>query len=150
MMRFQNWPERLAAFFDVERSKPFAWGTTDCITLAAGAVETMTGIDPIADIRGTWNDEESAVTAVSRIVALPEGEIRTIEQGLGDAVDKVLSVYGAVELVSTRLVGRGDIVTVSQTGLVGCGVVAGSTVACRGKTGFAWLRPGAITRAWRI
>ena len=40
--RLDDWPTRLNAFIDAARERPFAWGTWDCCTFAAAAVETVT------------------------------------------------------------------------------------------------------------
>lgn len=46
-MRRADWPQRLAAYIEQHRHTPFQWGTHDCCRFAAGAVEAMTGTDPM-------------------------------------------------------------------------------------------------------
>ena len=38
-MRCAGWPERLAAVLDGVAAAPFAWGRSDCFTLATDVVE---------------------------------------------------------------------------------------------------------------
>jgi hypothetical protein len=54
MHRHVDWEARLAAYLEPLRAVPFAWGTHDCCTFAAGAVEAMTGEDPMPEFRGRY------------------------------------------------------------------------------------------------
>ena len=58
-MRNEDWPERLHEYIESRRDMPFAWGTNDCVTFAAGAILAMTGRDLIGVPR--W---DSAATAM--------------------------------------------------------------------------------------
>lgn len=42
--RYNDWPERLFAFFDARRQDPFEWGKNDCAIFFADAVQAMTGM----------------------------------------------------------------------------------------------------------
>ena len=44
----------LADFIEKTRSDPFEWGRNDCALWCASAVAHETGIDPAADLRGTY------------------------------------------------------------------------------------------------
>jgi hypothetical protein len=44
----------LADFIEVTRADPFAWGQNDCALWCASAVDHEIGIDPAADLRGTY------------------------------------------------------------------------------------------------
>lgn len=138
MRRRQDWPQRLAAFLAHQHRVPFAWGTADCITLVADAIEAMTGVDPIADIRGTWTDQATAFLAISQLGT-----------GLAEAIDAVLLPLGS-QRIERSMVGRGDIVTIKQPLGVAAGIFAGAGIACRGKAGFAWFARADIVAAWRI
>lgn len=52
MHRLPGWPELLAAYIDQRSAMPFAWGSNDCCTFAADGVQAITGLDPMADLRG--------------------------------------------------------------------------------------------------
>ncbi|MEO1986257.1 MAG: hypothetical protein ABGX47_06310 [Martelella sp.] len=61
LTRRPDWRPRLFAFISGLKTMDFKWGSDDCFAaLAAGAVETMTGIDPAAPLRGRYHDEASA------------------------------------------------------------------------------------------
>jgi hypothetical protein len=55
----------LAAYVAGREAVPFAWGTNDCVTFAAGAVLALTGRDPLAGI-GTWKTERGALLQLRR------------------------------------------------------------------------------------
>ncbi|WP_288959605.1 hypothetical protein [uncultured Sulfitobacter sp.] len=44
----------LADFIEKTRSDPFEWGRNDCALWCASAVAHETGMDPAADLRGTY------------------------------------------------------------------------------------------------
>ena len=57
--------EAQAAFIAAREAMPFVWGSTDCVTFAAGAVLALTGTDPLIGI-GTWKSERGALLALKR------------------------------------------------------------------------------------
>jgi len=57
--RRHDWAERLVDVISCHHA-PFAWGVCDCATLFAGAVEAVTGIDPLAPFR-PWSSETDAM-----------------------------------------------------------------------------------------
>lgn len=67
MNRLDDWPERLTAFITERVNAPFEWGTNDCSTFAADSIQAITGVDPMREIRGTWNDAASAARMIERI-----------------------------------------------------------------------------------
>lgn len=97
MIRREDWPEALHALVDLRAAMPFAWGYQDCCAFAAAAVEAMTGIDPMADLRG-YHSRETAEA------------ILAAQGGLEAAVTARLG-----ETVSTALARRGDVVLVDVT-----------------------------------
>lgn len=61
LTRRPDWRPRLFAFISGLKTMEFKWGGDDCFAaLAAGAVETMTGVDPAAQLRGRYHDAVSA------------------------------------------------------------------------------------------
>lgn len=57
----------LNKLLEARRCKPFAWGTHDCATLAFDAKWVITGIDPAADIRGSWSTANQAIRLITRL-----------------------------------------------------------------------------------
>lgn len=64
--RFPDWEARLAAYLEPLRLRPFAWGERDCCLFCAGAVEAMTGVDPMPEFRGRYKTATGAVRALRR------------------------------------------------------------------------------------
>lgn len=56
-MRIEGWEARLAGLVEARRRVPFAWGTNDCISFASDAVLALTGVDPLAQWRGTYGPD---------------------------------------------------------------------------------------------
>ncbi len=136
MRRLPDWDARLAAYLEPLRLREFAWGHHDCCTFAAGAVEAMTGVDPIPEFRGAYDDAIGAVQA-----------LRTIGQGTLSA-----TLDTKFDRVAPALAQRGDLVMTS--GLLG--ICWGSFAIAVGREG---AREGLLrlnrtewvdARAWRV
>lgn len=136
MHRLPDWEARLAAYLEPLRSRPFAWGRHDCCTFAAGAVEAMTGVDPMPEFRGRYST--------------PRGSVRALRKfGAGDLAETLSAKF---EGVAAPLAQRGDIVM--SSGLLG--VNLGPFLVAVGSEGereglirierAAWADP----RAWRV
>ena len=54
-MRLSDWEQRLSDYIASKQAEPFAWGENDCCTFSAGAVEALTGIDPMPEYRGKYD-----------------------------------------------------------------------------------------------
>lgn len=103
MHRKPDWEARLAAYLEPLRARPFAWGLHDCCTFTAGAVEAMTGVDPMPEFRGRYR------TAIGSARALRKFGAGTLEATLDTKFERV----------AATLCHRGDIVMVG--GLLGVG-----------------------------
>ncbi len=57
------------AYIEAVRDRPFEWGRHDCCCFAAGAVQAMTGRNPMAEFLGAYSDRESARLALREIGA---------------------------------------------------------------------------------
>lgn len=136
MRRLPDWDARLAAYLEPLRVRAFAWGSHDCCTFTAGAVEAMTGIDPIPEFRGAYTDAIGAARA-----------LRTVGQGtLAATLDQKFAA------IAPALAQRGDIVMTG--GLLG--ICWGGFVMVVGREGeregllrldrAQWIEP----RAWRV
>lgn len=61
--------EALSAYIEAVRERPFEWGSWDCCHFAAGAVEAMTGENPMLEFLGSYSDEKSARAALKKLGA---------------------------------------------------------------------------------
>ncbi|PTQ13724.1 hypothetical protein CLG96_00110 [Sphingomonas oleivorans] len=136
MHRKTDWETRLAAYLEPLRALPFEWGRHDCCTFAAGAVEAMTGIDPMPEFRGRYR------TAIGSARALKRFGAGTLEATLDTKFERI----------AASLAQRGDIV-MSQGSL---GLAWGAHMIAVGSEGAreglvriaraAWIDP----IAWRV
>lgn len=94
MYRRPDWDARLAAYLEPLRARPFEWGRHDCCTFAAGAVEAMTGVDPMPEFRGRYSTAIGSARALRRF-------------GAGDLASTLDRKF---EGISASLAQRGDIV----------------------------------------
>lgn len=101
MHRYPDWDARLAAYLEPLHARPFAWGTHDCCIFSAGAVEAMTGVDPMPEFRGRYT------TAIGSARALTRYGAGTLEATLD----------GKFEPIAPALAQRGDVVM--SSGLLG-------------------------------
>lgn len=65
-MRVDGWPEKLLALIDAHQHTPHAWGEHDCVMFAGKAVEVITGVDFVAQFRGTYSTEAEAEAILDR------------------------------------------------------------------------------------
>lgn len=130
-MRLANWERELEKVIVDAQTKIFLWGFHDCITFAADAVRAMTGVDPIADLRGKWP------TALSATRMLRE---------IGGIESAVCSRMGE-RLNAPRAAGRGDVI-LSDAGGVAI-VVLGYAVAPM-KFGLMRIEMDHWTTGWRV
>ena len=132
MIRREDWPEALHALVDLRAGMPFAWGYQDCCAFAAAAVEAMTGIDPMADLRG-YHSRETAEA------------ILAAQGGLEAAVTARLG-----EPVGTALARRGDVVLVDVARVSALGICLGDFAAAPGPRGLEWVDRAFWRAAWRV
>lgn len=135
MKRRHDWPECLIAFRAARARVPFAWGTNDCVTLAADWVIEATGVDPLGDLRGTWSTEYGAVRILKSL------------GGLGAAITHRMGA----ELDSPSLAQRGDLVLLQVDDNVwSCGVVVGTHAIAPGADGILLVPMSRASAAWRV
>lgn len=60
----------LYALIRDRHAERFAWGTHDCAMLAFDAVQTLTGRDPAADLRGTYSNAMGALRTLAMLGGL--------------------------------------------------------------------------------
>jgi len=72
-LRTGDWETKLSEYIASKRDVPFEYGANDCSTFAAGAVEAMTGADPIPEFRGEYDSLKSSIKALRKI---GEGDLK--------------------------------------------------------------------------
>lgn len=133
--RFADWPERLAALLAERRLQPFAWGVHDCCLFAADAVQTQTGKDPAASLRGSY----ATAAEAARLLA-SRGGLRAIAQ---EMLGRPLPL--------PSLAGRGDVACVQIEGRETMAVVVdGGRWAAPGEAGLVFGPLDATAVAWKV
>jgi hypothetical protein len=130
-MKLENWPVILNDFIDARRDTAFVWGATDCCLFAADAVQSMTGVDYVADYRGTYSDAKGALRLISEAGGLPA------------------FVPDSFEEVDPGFAQRGDVVLLDIEGRNSLGIHLGHVIAGQGEAGVAFVPPALAMRAWR-
>ncbi len=132
LIRLPDWPERLADYVEAARTRAFEYGAHDCCMFAAGAVEAMTGANPMSRFR--YRGRLGAERLIRRAGSIDALVYRT----LGEA------------LPSPAQAGRGDVVIADLENGATVGVCLGDDCAFAGDPGIVF-RPRSATRvAWRI
>lgn len=127
MERKSTWEADLAEYIASVRREPFAWGTHDCCTFSAGAVEAMTGEDPMPEFRGKYS------TAL--------GSARALD---GKSLEEVLDEK--FEEVPIGFAQRGDLAWFTDC----VGVVAGGYAWFVGEEGLERVERSMWDKAWRV
>lgn len=116
VVRREDWLSRLSALLIAMKGRAFAWGENDCCTFAADAIEAVTGLNPVPDLRGSYSTRVGAMRWLA-------------DRGYAGLAPALDALCGGVKLSTPLMARRGDIVLVQEFGL---GVVdgTGATVAC--------------------
>jgi hypothetical protein len=133
MKRRADWPRRLYDAIEAARGRPFAWGSHDCAAFATAVAAELTGEDPVAALRGSYQSAFGAERLMAEYGGLP---------GL------VTHFYG--EPVTIHYAGRGDLVLAERDNGPALGVSMGSIAAFAGPDGLAFLNMKMCRLAWRI
>jgi len=90
-MRISTWEDALVNYIAVKRHEPFEYGVNDCCLFAAGAVEAITGQDPMPEFRGKYDSLKTSLKVIKEIGAgtleatldgkFPEGGIGQAQRG---------------------------------------------------------------------
>ena len=137
LIRFEDWPDRLAKFIEGAQKRPFSWGEFDCCLFAADWVREMTGTDAAAELRGVYASEDDAL------------ELVRAYGGMTAMVDFLLSPYN-VAMVPRELARRGDVCLVDSVHGEALGVCCGERIACATYTGLVMAPMRLAHAAWRI
>jgi len=68
-MRISTWEDALVNYIITKRQEPFEYGVNDCCMFAAGAVEAITGEDPMAEFRGQYDSLKTSLQVIKDIGA---------------------------------------------------------------------------------
>lgn len=96
-MRPEIWTQLLDNYIESSRARPFEWGAFDCVTFAANWKALVTGVDPIASVRGTYATERGALEIIVRL-------------GCKDLEAVATHFFGEPDPLGPKFAGRGDIV----------------------------------------
>lgn len=131
-MRLIDWPLRYSEFGKAHMSMPFAWGSNDCCTFAAAAVEALTGRNPMAGV-----DTYASEIGAAKLIARAGGLKALASQYLGESVTPLMA-------------GVGDVVLVVNEGREMLAVCNGVNVMAPAESGMVALGISAATAAWKI
>lgn len=130
--RLHDWQQRLHDCVAERMERPFAWGVQDCCLFAADCLHAVTGVDPAADLRGTYSDAQGA----ARVLGF-----------LGGVVDLAIRHCGPV--IPTALAQPGDIGLTTQDGRQTLAVCTGMHWHVPAAAGLVALDAAQVSRAWR-
>lgn len=134
----------LTRFLNRAAGTPFEWGRFDCLLWLADLIVEQRGIDPAAELRGTYATLLSAAKIVKQaggMMALVDARVR------------------GFNIAKTKTPQRGDIVVVPVAGLgvqpfdgLAGGILLGGTVAllCQDGVLFNKLEESPPVAAWRV
>ena len=90
-MRILTWEDALSDYITTKRHEPFEYGLNDWCLFAAGAVEAITGEDPMPEFREKYDSLKTSIKAIKEIGAgtleatmdgkFPEVEIGQAQRG---------------------------------------------------------------------
>lgn len=134
LTRFEDWANRLSAFFRERQAMPYAYGTNDCGAFVKAGILAMTGEDVLA-------------------IPLPKSRMAAarflLAGGNADVTALVTRVLGA-PLASPRFAGRGDVVAFDQGGEPHLALAASIAAATPARDGMVWV-PRVLWRvAWKV
>lgn len=140
MQRLPDWPERLAAYVEARRHRPFAWGSNDCVLFAAGALDAMTGELLVLSLLmdgSIWSNASEAAYVLREMGGLPVA----CHEALGDPI----------EGDQAALVGRGGVVCVELDGRPTLGIALGNGCWCGpGADGLVFRPMAEVRLAWEV
>ncbi len=131
LKRYLDWPVRLNEYIIASEKKKFEHGTHDCVIFAAGAIEAMTGENPMLEFRDQyddWNDSEEGLN----------------EAGYDKLYKNIIKRFG------TPILGvkgqKGDLAFYEGA----CGIVLGRYAMFLGENGYVYVSLRHLQRAFRV
>lgn len=142
MKKHPDWINRFSDVIDAAKDKSFDWSGYNCCVFSSDLFEAVTGVDPIAGVRGKATTKKQALAVLKKFGG--GGVIKALEQ--------VAETYGLDE-VPPLYAKRGDPVIVHWDGQDLAGVIAlngRDVLVLRPDKGFGLLPVKSATRAWSI
>ena len=131
--RHGDWPERLNAYILKAQYDPFIIGGHDCCTFISGAIEAMTGVDPMPEFRGKYDDWRSGLKALKKVDKSITSLEEILEAKFGPAITGVHAL-------------KGDIVMYEGS----CGIMLGRMGIFIGENGLVYVRIRHLEGGFRI
>jgi hypothetical protein len=141
-MRLPGWEDRLRIYLRDHQDTPFAYGSFDCLSFAAGAVALLTGTDIMAPFRGKYSTHTGAMRIARRVYGS-----RTVPEVLA----AMMQQHGWKE-ISPMFAQRGDIVLVefNRDRMVGILHPNGREAVITTDKGLWRVPLLSVRRAWKI
>lgn len=133
MTRLDDWQTPFFAYIEECRSLPFEWGTHDCCTFAAGAIDALTGSTFKDQLAAAYSDETTALAYIA---------------SFGSLEAAVTSWLGPSEAPNSA--GPGDIVLADLELGPAIGVCLGVDCAFSAEPSMKFRQRGVIACCWRI
>lgn len=144
LTRTDHWATREFHQFLLDRANTaFAWGSNDCCTFPADAIQSFTGVDLAADFRGKYTDLASAIATIKSL---------TGGTTVADAAVYCAEKHGLREWPFPLLAKRGDLVVLKESDSLIAGVVHlnGRHAVTVGESGLLVLPITTVLRAWAV
>ena len=112
--RKSNWEQELSDYLISKRGLPFEYGSHDCAHFVAGAVEAITGDNPMADITDSYDSQIGSLRVLKRlgfddVEQFMESKFTTILVGFAQTGDVVLHDGCLGIVISSKAVFVGEI-----------------------------------------
>lgn len=132
LTRFPDWPKRLNAYFTTVGKNTFDWKTFHCCIFSGGAVEAMTGVDPMPEFRD--------------VVITNQEEANKVLQQLGEGT-LFKTLYKKFGKPTTGVKGqRGDLGMFEGA----CGIITGRACIFVSEYGYRQVPITQIKRAFKV
>lgn len=132
-MRSAVWTQLLDHYIECSRARSFEWGSFDCMTFAGNWKALVTGVDPLASVRGTYSTERGALETIVRL-------------GCKDLESVATHFFGAPDPLGPRFAGRGDIVLAQGA----MGISLGARGAFLSLTGLESIPARQFQSVWKV
>jgi len=92
-VRLSTWENQLIEYIASKRHQPFEYGSNDCAHFVAGAVQAMTGEDPMPEIRGQY---DSALGGLRVLKEIGEGDLESTMDAKFNVIEIGLAQRGDI------------------------------------------------------
>ena len=157
LTRTQGWEQRLVAYLEAARRKPYVLGEHDCLRVALGSVEALTGKDLWPLFAGKYATRLQSLRLLADRSRWAEfsGQPLSVEAAeaavaqAGSPFDAAFNLLFGTELTGIKRASRGDVCKYSD-GEEHLGVCTGSFVAVLTSKRMAFVPLLSCRACWRI